>query len=170
MRRAVKLKKESGEAMEKDFRSAPKKFWETFRCLRRGRQQLAPTVYSGCRELLTSTGEIVGQWKEHFEDLHNPFDMHSAEDIELEDLEVGYLISGAEVTEAAKQLCSNSAPGVDELCPEFLKALDAVGLSWLTRLCNIAWTSGAVPLEWQTGVVVPFSRRGTKGCAPTTEG
>ncbi|TWW57364.1 hypothetical protein D4764_07G0000830 [Takifugu flavidus] len=43
---------------------------------------------------------------------------------------------------------------------EFLKALDVVGLSWLTRLCNIAWTSGAVPLDWQTGVVVPLFKKG----------
>ncbi|TWW71090.1 hypothetical protein D4764_17G0005730 [Takifugu flavidus] len=42
-----------------------------------------------------------------------------------------------------------SSPGVDEIRPEFLKALDVVGLSWLTRLCNIVWTSGTVPLDWQ---------------------
>ncbi|TWW59477.1 hypothetical protein D4764_06G0010070 [Takifugu flavidus] len=36
------------------------------------------------------------------------------------------------------------------------------GLSWLTRLCNIAWTSGAVPLDWQTGVVVPIFKSGNQ--------
>ncbi|TWW77340.1 hypothetical protein D4764_12G0007300 [Takifugu flavidus] len=36
------------------------------------------------------------------------------------------------------------------------------GLSWLTRLCNIAWTSGAVPLDWQTGVVVPLFKKGDR--------
>ncbi|MDF4995661.1 reverse transcriptase family protein, partial [Vibrio parahaemolyticus] len=35
-----------------------------------------------------------------------------------------------------------------------------VGLSWLTRLCSIAWTSGAVPLVWPTGVVVPIFKKG----------
>ncbi|KAI3357216.1 hypothetical protein L3Q82_015670 [Scortum barcoo] len=34
------------------------------------------------------------------------------------------------------------------------------GLSWLTRLCNIAWRLGTVPLVWQTGVVVPLFKRG----------
>ncbi|TWW71552.1 R2DM Retrovirus-related Pol polyprotein from type II retrotransposable element [Takifugu flavidus] len=53
------------------------------------------------------------------------------------DLGIGSHISGAEVAEVGK------APGVDEIRPEFLKALDVIGLSWLTRLCNIAWTSGA---------------------------
>ena len=49
---------------------------------------------------------------------------------------------------------------MDEIHLEFLKVLDVVGLSWLTRLCNIAWTSGTVPLEWQTGVVVPLFKKG----------
>ena len=54
----------------------------------------------------------------------------------------------------------------DEVRPEFLKALDVVGLSWLTRLCRITWTSGAVcpslPLDWQTGVVVPLFKTGDR--------
>ncbi|KAI3363338.1 hypothetical protein L3Q82_011963 [Scortum barcoo] len=51
------------------------------------------------------------------------------------------------------------------------KSLDVVGLSWLTRLCNIAWRLGTVPLVWQTGVVVPLlGKRGTGECVPTTGG
>ena len=34
------------------------------------------------------------------------------------------------------------------------------GLSWLTRLINIVWKTGAVPKEWQTGVVVPLFNKG----------
>ncbi len=41
-----------------------------------------------------------------------------------------------------------------------LKALDIVGLSWLTRLFSVAWSSGTVPLELQTGVVVPIFKKG----------
>ncbi|KAI3374050.1 hypothetical protein L3Q82_022616 [Scortum barcoo] len=33
--------------------------------------------------------------------------------------------------------------GVDEIRPEYLKSLDVVGLSWLTRLCNIVFCGGA---------------------------
>ena len=61
-----------------------------------------------------------------------------------------------------RKLLGGRAPGVDEVRPEFLKALDVVGLSWLTRLCSIAWTSGAVPLDWQTGVVVPLFKKGDR--------
>uniref|UniRef100_A0A3B3XWS4 Sulfotransferase n=1 Tax=Poecilia mexicana TaxID=48701 RepID=A0A3B3XWS4_9TELE len=54
------------------------------------------------------------------------------------------------------------APGLDEICPEFLKVLDVARLCWLTRLCNIAWTSGAAPLDQQTGVVVPLFKKGDR--------
>ena len=52
-----------------------------------------------------------------------------------------------EVTEVVKQLHSGKAPGVDEIRPEMLKAMGVEGLSWMTRLFNIAWKSGTVPKE-----------------------
>ncbi|KAI3355396.1 hypothetical protein L3Q82_018240 [Scortum barcoo] len=108
---------------------ASKRFWQTVRRLRRGKQYSANTVYSAGGELLTSTEDIVGRWKKYFEDLLNPTDL---------------------------------AFQVDEIRPEYLKSLDVVGLSWLTRLCNIAWRLGTVPLEWQTGVVVPLFKKGDR--------
>ena len=63
---------------------------------------------------------------------------------------------GLRFSEVVERLLGGMAPGLDEVCQEFLKTLDVVGLSWLTCLCNIAWTSGTVPLEWQIGEeVVP---------------
>ena len=70
---------------------------------------------------------------------------------------MGPPIPGAEVAKVVKKFLGDKAPGVDKVRPpEFLKALDVLGLSWLTRLCNITWTSGTVPLDWQIGVVVPL--------------
>ncbi|KAI3353494.1 hypothetical protein L3Q82_019285 [Scortum barcoo] len=114
-------------------------------------------------ELLTSTGEdIVGRWKKYFEDLLNPTDLPSNEEAEDGDSEVDSSITQAEVTEVVRKLLGGKAPGVDEIRPEYLKSLDVVGLSWLTRLCNIAWRLGTVPLEWQTGVVVPLFKKGDR--------
>jgi len=48
---------------------------------------------------------------------------------------------------------------VEELRPEMLKELDIVGLSWPTRLFNVAWGSGTVPMDRQTGVVVPIFKK-----------
>ena len=52
------------------------------------------------------------------------------------------LISSAKVAKVVKKLLCGRAPGVDDVCPGFLKALDVVRLSWLTRLCNITCTGG----------------------------
>ncbi|TWW81341.1 R2 Retrovirus-related Pol polyprotein from type I retrotransposable element [Takifugu flavidus] len=151
---------EFGEAMEEDFRSAPRRFWQTVRCLRGGRRQLAHTVLGVRGELLTSPGAIIRRWKEYFEKLLNPTNTYPQGGTESDDQEVDHPISGAEVAEVVKQLPCGGALGADESRPGYLKALDVVGLSWLTHLCTIAWTSGAVPLDWQTGVVVPIFKMG----------
>ena len=62
---------EFGEAMEKDFCSAPKRFWKTVRLLRRGKWGTIQAVYSKDGTLLTSTEKVIGRWKEHFEELLN---------------------------------------------------------------------------------------------------
>ncbi|KAI3354213.1 hypothetical protein L3Q82_018753 [Scortum barcoo] len=113
-------------------------------------------------ELLTSTGDIVGRWKKYFEDLLNPTDLPSNEEAEAGVSEVDSSITQAEVTEVVRKLLEWQGAGVDEIRPEYLKSLDVVGLSWLTRLCNIAWRLGTVPLVWQTGVVVPLFKKGDR--------
>lgn len=53
--------------------------------------------------------------------------------------------------------------GVNEILKslsEYLKSLDVVGLSWLTRLCNLAWQLGTVLLQWQTVALVPLYKTG----------
>ncbi|KAK3575619.1 hypothetical protein QTP86_031501, partial [Hemibagrus guttatus] len=91
-----------------------------------------------------------------------PYCPPSVEEPEAEDSEVDSFITQAEVTEVVQQLLGGKALGVDEIRPEYLKSLDVVGLSWLTRLCNIAWRSGTVPLDWATGVVVPLFKKGDR--------
>ena len=109
---------------------------------------------------MTSTEEVIGQWKEHFEELLNPTNTPSIIEAELEADGGPSSITLVEVTEVVKQLHSGKAPGVDEIRPEMLKALGVEGLSWMTRLFNIAWKSVTVPKEWQTGVVVPLFKKG----------
>ncbi|KAI3363804.1 hypothetical protein L3Q82_001411 [Scortum barcoo] len=94
---------EFGEAMEEDYRSASKRFWQTVRRLRRGKQYSANTVYSAGGELLTSTGDIVGRWKKYFEDLLNPTDLPSNEEAEAGVSEVDSSITQAEVTEPPRE-------------------------------------------------------------------
>ena len=81
-------------------------------------------MYSGDGVLLTST-KVVVRWSIYVEDL-NPADTPSGEEAGLGDPGMGCLIFWV-------QSClSGRAPGVDKIRPEFLKALNVVGLSWLT--------------------------------------
>ncbi len=73
--------------------------------------------------------------------------MSSIEEAEAEGTEVNLSITQAEVTEVVKKLPGGKAPGVDEIRPEYLKCLDMVGLSWLTR---------------QTGEVVSLYKKGDR--------
>ncbi|TWW57009.1 hypothetical protein D4764_08G0009960 [Takifugu flavidus] len=159
---------EFSEAMEHDFGTTLKRFWTTIQHLRRGKQCTVNTVYSGADVLLTSTRDDVDRWKEYFEDLLNPTNAPSSEEAGLGDLGTGSRIFGAEVAEVVKKLLGGKAPGVDEIRLEFLKALDVVGLSWLTRLCNSVWTLGAVALDWQTEVVVPLFKKRYRRDVPWT--
>jgi len=51
----IRVWEEFREAMEKDFRLASRKFWQTIRRLSKGKQGLAQAVLSRGGELLTQT-------------------------------------------------------------------------------------------------------------------
>ena len=161
---------EFGEALENDFWTASKRFWSTIRRLRGEKRCTVNTVYGGDGALLTSTKDFVSQWGEYFKGHLDPIDTPSDEEAQSRSSDVGPPISDAEVSKVVRKLLSGKALGVDEVHLEFLKALDVVGLSCLTHLCNMAWTSGTVPLDWQIGVWFPSLKRGTGGCVPTTGG
>ena len=73
---------EFGEAIEKEFRTASKRFWTTIRrgVVRVRKQFTVNTVYSENGVLLTSTKDFVDQWREYFKDLLNPTDIPSGEE------------------------------------------------------------------------------------------
>ena len=88
--------------MEKDFRSAPKRFWKTVPHLRKGKRGTIEAVYSKEGTLLTSTEKVIGRWKEHFEELLNMTKPPSMVEAKLEDDEGSSLIYLGEVTEVVK--------------------------------------------------------------------
>ncbi|TWW73415.1 hypothetical protein D4764_15G0008090 [Takifugu flavidus] len=112
--------------------------------------------------MLMSPGIIIRRWKEYFQELLNPTNTYPQGGTESGDQEVDHPISRAEVAKVVKQL-----PVADEIRPGYLKALDVVGLSWLTHLCNIAW---AAPLDWQTWVVVPIFKSGDQRISRCSRG
>ncbi|KAI3374010.1 hypothetical protein L3Q82_022568 [Scortum barcoo] len=106
----------------------------------------------GAVDLLT--GDIVGRWKKYFEDLLNPTDLPSNEEAEAGVSEVDFVHHPSQVTEVVRKLLGGKAPGVDEIRPEYLKSLDVVGLSWLTRLlqhCMEVGDSASGVANWGGG-------------------
>lgn len=99
-------------------------------------------------QLPTQSQDKDGWWKEHIEKLLNPANTSSSQQVAPKDSGEDSFISLEEITEIVKKLVSGKAPGVDEICPEMLKALDNVGLSWLTFLCSFMWRCGTVPADW----------------------
>lgn len=121
-----------------------------------------------CQHCLTSTGDIVGQWKEYFEDLLNPTIMSSIEEAETEGSEVDSSITQAEVTEVVKKLLGCKAALISAL---------STSSPWMLWGC-LGWHTSAASRGGQgqclcngrPGWWSLFSRRGTGGCVPTTGG
>lgn len=99
----------------------------------------SPSAQSPCvrvytaNKRLSSIGDVIGRWKEYFED---PNITCSDEEAETEDSEGDSLITQAEVTEVVTKLLGGRAQGVDENRPEYFQSLDVVGLSWRTHLSH----------------------------------
>jgi len=149
-------KRNSRRLWIRTFRSS-RIFWQTIQLLRKKKQEPSHVVLHLGGELLSQIEDIVGPWKEHFEDLLNSASMFTIE--ESEDLGEDSSITLAEVIEVVKKLPSDKAPGVNEIFPEMLQTLVMVGLFWLTCLFNVTWRSESTPVEWQTEVVVPIFRK-----------
>lgn len=96
--------------------------------LRRGKQYILKTVHSGDGILLTLNQDVVNPLKDYIEDLLNATDLFFSEKAGPEDSGMGSHFSEIEVANVVKKHFGGKALGVDEICLEFLKALDVVGL------------------------------------------
>lgn len=50
---------------------------------------------------------------------------------------------------------------VDEIRNEYLTCSGSVGIRWLHRLFNLAWSSSVVPKEWGFAVISPLHKKGS---------
>ncbi|KAI3355482.1 hypothetical protein L3Q82_018318 [Scortum barcoo] len=126
-RQKLRVWEEFGEAMEEDYRSASKRFWQTVRRLRRGKQYSANTVYSagwGAVDLELGTLSDGGRNTSRISSI--PPTCLPVRKRRLGTSEVDSSITQAEVTEVVRKLLGGKAPGVDEIRPEYLKSLDVV--------------------------------------------
>ena len=111
--------------------------------------------------LLSCERDILNRWKEYFVELYNPTSGKWGAPSEPERDETSD-ISTDEVQAAMRALKPGMAAGIDETRPELLKSLSRHGILWLTRVCPVAWREGRAPVYWQTGIVVPFFKKGDR--------
>lgn len=102
---------------------------------------------------MTSTSDDR-RWKEHLKDL-----LKITSNTSMDIAESGYF--GASLFTTGDEIADISyiSTGIQGWTM-VLKALDVAGLSLLTCLFDITWTSDARPLDWQTEVAVHLFRKG----------
>lgn len=72
-------------------------------------------MYSAGGVLLTQTEDVLGWWKQYFEDLLNPSDTSSVESAESETRGTIHPLPGDEATKTTKLLLGGRASGTDEI-------------------------------------------------------
>ena len=73
-------------------------------------------------------------------------------------------ISLEEVREAANEMKSGKAPGMDGIKVECLKKGSFSLLEWLVRLLNLNFVMGVVPMYWRGACIVPLCKRKGDKC------
>lgn len=108
-------------------------------------------------DILTKTQDQLERWSEHLKLLLNGTPVEKVQNIPArEDLEINIgLINRDELIKAIKKLKSNTAPGLDSIPPEALKADAATTADILMHLINYIWQHEAVPAEWRRGLKLP---------------
>ena len=65
-----------------------------------------------------------------------------------------------DVIKTIRRLKNNSAPGIDNYTPFFLKQILAHIASPLTKLFNVSLEEGIVPQDWKTAIITPIFKKG----------
>lgn len=118
--------------------------------------------------MLRSNGDIVKEL-EYFEEALNtglPQSIFRSSTINLWCSGVSLCYYIIEVTMSIRNLHSRKATEVNEIRPEMVKALDKVGVMWLTCLFCVAWRAGALPLacrHWVFPLYIYIYISGPKG-------
>ena len=119
------------------------------------------SIKSASGDLLSCERDILNPWKGYFVELYNPTSGRWGASSEPERDETSDIPTD-EVQAVIRTLKSGKAAGIDEIRPELLKSLSRHGILWLTRVCRVAWRKGRVPVDWQTGIVVPVFKKGDR--------
>ncbi|KAF6205809.1 hypothetical protein GE061_019983 [Apolygus lucorum] len=115
--------------------------------------------------LLTTQGEQVRRWKEHFQEVLN----HETSDAEIPNLRLGNQSeieipieppSVNEIASAINDMKNGKAPGVDGIPPEILKADAMLTAKMIEPLFLEIWKEERIPTEWRKGMIIKLPKKG----------
>ncbi len=126
--------------------------------------------FSLCNILKIDGSRCVGKQErdarvvEHFNGVFNvrrKFDLRVTDDLPkiAPFVEFDSLPSRQELDVALTQMSSGTAPGIDNICMEELKALD-VGRDTLVHLFQIVWVNEDIPKQWIDAILVRIPKKG----------
>ena len=88
--------------------------------------------------------EILSRWRNNFEDLSNP--VRATPTVTYDTIDFGkevFILK--EVAAAIRRLKSGKAAGENEIQPKMFESIERERVSWLTRVCQVAWKLGKTP-------------------------
>lgn len=151
-------RKETHQALL-DNKQDSNKFWDTVRRARQKRSQHAKID--------------INTWQTHFEQVlgsAKPAGDENTESVESvetsQDREEIYIpllddpITESEVRGAIKNLKGGKAPGLDNICGEFLKNAEDLVVPFLTNLFNKIYETSTFPTDWCKSVIIPLFKKG----------
>jgi len=67
-----------------------------------------------------------------------------------------------EIRHAIQRMENNRAPGEDTIVVELIKCGGEGLMDAVHELTKLIWTTESMPQEWNTGIICPYIRKGTK--------
>ena len=123
--------------------------------------------------MLTTTGEQIKRWAEHFQEILNRPAPEETPDISPADSELPINCdapSKAEIRKAITPLRNGKAAGPDSIPAEALKAGKETSVDMLHALVTKIWEKEDVPEEWKERLIIKYQRKGILMSATTIEG
>jgi hypothetical protein len=153
---AVQAEEAANMRNMKDLYDTTKKLAGNFR-------QISQQIKDKYGKVITTTGEQLARWAEHFKELLNrlPPDVTPKINRAGEKLKLNLnLPSKTEIKQAIKKLKTTKASSPDNIPPEALKANPDLTANILHKIYSDIWKNEEMPQDWNIGHLIKLAKKG----------